>query len=262
MLRKLITALLLFSGTVFAASPTVQSVTEYSLDSNASTHNVSYPATVNAGDLLVAVFCSDGNPDIGWPGSWVEIVEAGQSGTTGYAIAYLDAAGTESGTFAVTLTSSERAAAAVYRITGAEDPATQAPEVQATTYTTASSSYDPPNITPTGGSKDYLFIAAATKEAAATVSAFPTSYTNTGETAGQTNAAGCQVGYSERQLTASSENPSAMTLTAGEIGAAHTIAVHPSTGGGGGVSDVVTMQNLSQTVGPHQSQRLGGLLER
>lgn len=156
------------------------------------------------------------------------VADATDDQTTGW---YRQCDGTEdTGNFAVDLSAAAKGAVAAYRITGAADPATQQPEEFEATGTGANP--DPPEGTPTGGSKDYLwvvFCAADGEQADATA---PTNYNNsfvaTNSGAGGAVATNCRIGLGSRTLTAATEDPGVFTLGAAANGwTAWTVAVHP-----------------------------------
>jgi hypothetical protein len=118
-----------------------------------------------------------------------------------------------------------------YRITGAADPAVQPPEAASTPYTTAGSSIDPPSLTPTGGAKDYLWLAVAGwRRTGLSATTDPTNYTNAIEGSSGGNATGTKLRSLRRQLNGASEDPAAFTLsnTTSERRVGATIAVHPA----------------------------------
>lgn len=137
--------------------------------------------------------------------------------------------GTEGTTGSIDWTAALKGASSTFLITGAADPATQAPEFTVAVGTTANA--DPPAITPTGGSKDYLFLlflgmdsetATATPDAAYTGDDAQNSGT------GGAVATNCMIWTASRQATTTSENPAAWTSSAPANGwTAFTVAIHP-----------------------------------
>jgi len=117
-------------------------------------------------------------------------------------------------------------------LTGAEDPATQAPEVAG-----ASGGYnkypDPPSVTPTGGSKDYRWVVMETNsDGRRTCDNGPSGYdgTNNLQETYDTGvgSAGGTGGMSSRAYTGSSEDPGTFTLSNSSNWDAVTIAIHPA----------------------------------
>ena len=154
--------------------------------------------------------------------------------TTG--IAYKWADGTEGATDTLTTTNSIKMCAICWEITGAENPLTQAPEGSAVAVGTTTANTANPNIvTPTGGSKDYLFLAMAAQDGeVGSYTAAPTGYSNlitANSGTGGAAATNCYMGGASRQLTAASENPGNFTHGAATNGwTAYTVAIHPATG--------------------------------
>lgn len=119
-----------------------------------------------------------------------------------------------------------------WRITGAANPATRTPElVLGADFTTAANAANPPSISPTGGSKDYLFLIVATCDGETTTFSHAT-YTNvTNANSGTAGATGTnnRLGGASLQKTAATEDPAAFTHTAANVGGGVvTVAVHPA----------------------------------
>ena len=191
-----------------------------------TSHTVSLPSNISLGDLLIVVFSLGGGNGgtVSWPGGWTEIAEIDNSGSIKLAVAYRQADGDEDPTITVTSTEQERSSHTSYRITGHDDPATQAPELS-TGATGDSTAPDPDSLTPTGGSKAYLWLAVHAHSQIVTTSGFPTNYSN--GISAQGASAGTGVGSAERELTGSSEDPGVFTISGTVKWAAATVAVHP-----------------------------------
>ena len=220
------------------AFPTFEDATSGFNSTNSATHTITYPATVNADDLLVHWFTSDDNTytTSGWAAEgWTVIVD--DFASTGSQVlgncAYLYADGTETGTFDITTSGDiEKSAWVILRFSGAEDPATQAPEVQ-TNSAVDSLTVDPPSITPTGGAKDYIFIAFSGADQDAVTPAYPANYINTG-TVASSGAGFVTAAWGTRALNATSEDPAAFVYTGtADAWVAATVAIHPAAAGGG-----------------------------
>ena len=115
-----------------------------------------------------------------------------------------------------------------------EDPDTQAPEASTGAVFNFDNNPDPDSLTPTGGAKDYLWIALTSRDApsASTVTVWPTNYDTAQVDNVHSNNGGASVSSSERDLNASSEDPSAYTTSTNEDHVAVTIAVHPAAAAG------------------------------
>lgn len=217
------------------ASPAVAARNTSAVTSAGTSHTVNLPASISAGDLLTVNFGTSRNDAVAdWTGTGFTAVSgaavAGSGGTT-LDIAYRWADGSEGATITVSTGAvSTKSAHSSYRITGAENPATQPPEA-GTGATGTTGSADPPSVAGTGGSKDYLFIAVGVNQQESSFSAFPANYVNgiqadTG-TIG-TAATNCDLGSAERQLTAASDDPGAFTYGTSGNWTAQTIVIHPA----------------------------------
>jgi hypothetical protein len=198
-----------------------------------TSHVVSLPTGISAGDLLL-VLINKGSTAATFNAltGWTELLD--ENLANGNAVLYRKADGTEGATITLTSSASTRSAHTSYRITGALDPATQAPEISAVA-TGTSTGPDPGTCTPTGGAKDYLWIAFfgdAGEEADDDTwcNNAPTNYTNllqkTGGIAG-TNLGGI-IASAEWTNNAASENPGAFNQDASLAWRAYTIAIHPT----------------------------------
>jgi hypothetical protein len=218
------------------ASPAiVGSAAETAVSTASTTHTVNLPDAAS-GNLLVAVMSkgSQGTtPSVDAETGWDELLD--EAIVLGLYIAYRVADGSEGATNAWTLSSATRGAWAVYEISGAESPGTQAPQI-GTTATGSSVNPNPPSVSVTGGSKDILAIALfgmAGEQAddETLVTSFPTNYTlgqveKTCGVAG-TNLGG-MLGAAARQVTTSAEDPGTFTAIDNAAWRAQTIVVHPS----------------------------------
>lgn len=216
------------------ASPVVEEAIESNLTTAGTSHVVTLP-TATADQLLLVVI------DIGSTAATfnahTELTELLDEGVAnGLYIAYRWMNGAEPASYTLTSSASTRSAHVAYRLSGAENPATQAPEI-GTTATGTSTTPDPPAAVMTGGSKDYLVVACfgmAGEQADddTLVTTFPTNYTvgqieKTCGVAG-TNLGG-MLGAAGRQLTASAENPGTFTAIDNAAWRAQTITIHPLT---------------------------------
>jgi hypothetical protein len=193
--------------------------------------NVGSPA---AGTLLIVAIRAAADPSsFTFTGYTFFAGDAGDASDDQMAFYYRWADGTEGATDTLATTNPVKLAAICWEITGAANPASRAPEASAVAFfTTSANTADPPSISPTGGSKEYLFLAVAGQDGeVGAYTAFPTNYANLiTANSGTTGAAAtnCYMGGASRQLTAASENPGAFTHGAATTGGmAWTIAIHP-----------------------------------
>lgn len=214
------------------AVPTVASSAS-NANSTTLTPVITMPGGIQAGDLLIACVCCDDNQTMAWPDGWIEIYEedAGGNGPT-LGIAWRKADETEGESITVTLNGAETASCSCFRITGAEDPDTQPPEVSAEA-SGSSTGPDPGSLTPTGGAKDYLWIVVGCNDnATITLSAYPTGYgSNQIDEAEGLGAGGVRLYLATKEENDSSDNPDSFTISSTALWEACTIAVHPAAAG-------------------------------
>lgn len=217
------------------ASASVRSSATTGGTTASTTPSVNLPGTIKAGDTIVVFFRSAAAGAIGWPdATWTEVVDASPDGADDQiGIAWRKADGTEGST--ITLSSGNGRFVAVARAyKDAADPTVRAPELSSvSTATTGQPNAN--SISPTGGSKDYLFDTVALHEGEQTgVTSYPTNYgsdqtglVNSG-TAGPATT-NVTMAAATRQATASSEDAGAWTF-AGTLSnsSAYTLAVHPA----------------------------------
>lgn len=197
---------------------------------------VNLPASISAGETLVmflrgntgnAVFAG-GTPPTGWTALVNgEVSDASNDATH---VLWREADGAEGATVSVDLSANAKGTAIVVRVTGAEDPSTQAPEISTVAVGTGANG-DSGSLTPTGGSKDYLWLVWIGLDGETQTFTAPTNYTEITEAnsgTGGTPDTNVRSALAERALTAASENPGAFTNSAPSTGwTAFTVAVHP-----------------------------------
>ena len=192
---------------------------------------VGFGAGGGAGDLLIVIFAVDGNPTVTWGGTgFTEFFQDANGNNATLALAYRQVDGTEGSSIEVTTSPAEGSGHIVYRIKGHEVPSKQAPEVSVKA-TGLSESPDPDSLTPTGGAKNYLWLAVHGVDRNRSTDTFPTNYVN-GISNQVADGDGASPGSAERALNASSENPGAFTVSTSDQWIAATIAIHPLGGGG------------------------------
>lgn len=216
------------------ASPAVQTTNESATTTAGTSHTVNLPSGIQSNDLLIV--CLDKGSTAATVNAlegWTELLD--ENAGNGLYIAYKFANGTESGTITLTTSASTRSAEVVLRISGAENPAVQAPVV-GTTATGTSTTPNPPSITPPS-SKDYLFIAmcgSAGEQADddTYVTTFPTNYSHSQneKTCGIAGSnLGGLVGVATRQLTTGvAEDPGTFTVSENAAWRAQTVIIHPA----------------------------------
>ena len=212
--------------------PTVVARTDTSGSAASATPVVGIGSPSNGHLVIVKFRTAIGTAGVGWPGGWTEIIEsAADASDDAAAIAYRLCDGTEGATITLATTNAKFAGRAL-GITGAQDPAIQAPQVS-TVATGTSTTPDPTSLTPAGGAKDYLWIWAGGWEGEQTTppAGNPTNYDNPGGAGSGTGGAiatNCRVATAERLLNAASEDAGSWTISVSDDWMAWLIAVHPA----------------------------------
>ncbi len=218
--------------------PTIRGSAALTNGTNATaTPVVNLPATVVAGDTIFVVIRAAAAGAIGWPGGagvWNELHDGSPDGSVGQtAFAWKKADGSESGTTITLSSTSSKFAAVSWAVQDAADPDVRPPEISTVAVGTTGEP-DATTCTPTGGTKDYLWLTFFTMEGEQTgITAYPASFTlgqsglaNSG-TAGAvtTNAT---IAGAARQLAASSLDAGVWDV-AGTLddSSAWTVAFHP-----------------------------------
>lgn len=207
---------------VKAASPSV--VSRGSGAINLDTVTVTLSGTPASGNLYI-VFLQSHTTTNTWSQNtgttgWTELYD-----TNGQAVYYKQIGASEPNPVFLQ-SSTVRCGYSVLQITGHENPSTQAPQV-GTQASGSGTTPNPPSVTPTGGSKDYLFVAFGGTVSSVSYTAAPTNYSNLNafdSGAGPNGAAGATA---ERQYTAASDDPGTFTAGSGSW-YANTVAVHPA----------------------------------
>lgn len=187
---------------------------------------VTLPSGVSSGDLLVVWVAFDQNGSATWPAGWTEHFDrnfstAGFPGSGTGTLGTRVADGTEGSTITVTKSNTQEDAWGVYRITGASG------NVEFAFAEGNDANVDPPNLIPSWGAKDTLWIAAACEDNADLTGTAPTNYANNVLHQFNTDA---EIVMGTRELNATSENPGTFAAAADEWFAL-TIAVEPDAGG-------------------------------
>lgn len=201
--------------------------TNTSSDSGTS-HTVSLPAGIQAGETLLVFFCCDSSESVGWSAGWNEIFEVANGTQVTLAVAWRKATGGEGASITVTTPGSEQSAHISYRISGAIDPTSTAPEVS-TGATGNDVNPNPDSLTAGGGSKEYLWIAVAgSNSGASTFSGYP--YADNQVTSQAIGSGGCNVGVCSDEVETDTQDPGTFTIDQSIAWVACTVAVYPVVG--------------------------------
>lgn len=204
------------------------------ISSATSPWTVNLPASIASGDTLILKARSCAGATFTTPAGWSVLLANNSSDASddNTAMYYRKADGTEGSTLSLTLSTTNRGAAIVWRITGAADPTITPPEITTSLYTTGNT--NPVSITPTGGSKDYLWITTLANDGTGGASSGgqPSGYSNfidQQDGGGGGAATKDRVQGASKTSTASSEDPGVWTNSAPNSGGiSTTIAVYPA----------------------------------
>jgi len=218
-------------------APAVAGVNSGGETTATTTHTVTFDSSPSSGDLLVirAVVDWDTASSVTGPSGFTELYNATHSGGNVHTcVWYKQADGTEGASITYSTDANEESRYSVWRITGHENPSTQAPELQAADSPSNNANPDPPSITPTGGSKDYLILAGFGADTGnLTVSVWPYANNNISQS-GSNTSNGVTLGDCNDAITAATINPGTFTINVNRPWTAHTVAVHPAGAGPSG----------------------------
>jgi hypothetical protein len=205
-----------------------------------TTHVATLPTGIIVGELLFVILGSTQSGSVETPVGWTRV--SGFVGEQGFGDSgngrpigfYRTADGTEGASVTFTVSDASTMANALsvaFRISGAEPPSAQAPQQTGIVSVQAATDINPPSITPTGGTKEYLFIAAGNVFDGFVASSAPANYTGflTTSSGGGPGHPAIGLSVARRALTVSSEDPGVFggNYTGSNGGWSRTFAIHP-----------------------------------
>jgi hypothetical protein len=212
------------------AFPVIDASAETAVATAGTSHAITLPA--GSGGLLLCILAKGvATAGINAHADWSELLDEPAATTNGLYIAYSTTAAGSTST--LVSDAATRSATIVHRISNASPPHLQAPQI-GTTASGASVSPDPPAVTPTGGAKDYLWIACFSRSGEEAdddtwTTAAPTGFDGLLQKA--CGIAGSNLGgmiaVAKDEVNASTLNPGVFTCATGTW-RAQTIAVHPA----------------------------------
>lgn len=223
------------TGGVCDGFPTISDLLVQTFSTAATSHNVTMPATVDSGDLLLMLFTNDiaaAGTTTTTPSGWTLVpATAGNSNNQVRVLIYAKVAtGSEDGTNVDVVTSvSEEAAVQTYRIKAGEWSGTLA-GVEATAASNASTANpDPASLNPSGwGTENTLWIAYAGGSSFNSVTTYPTNFTGGVHTQSNTGTGGASVSSAWQESASASIDPGTFTMNAANDSSAFTIAIRPA----------------------------------
>ena len=204
----------------------VVEATNTSQEAGTTSHTVSLPASIAAGDLLIILlFAYDpglgGPPDLSTPSGWTQLydIDDAVSSLAGY---YRIADGSEGASVNVVSSNNSNSVHNSYRISGF----TGTPEVSARA-TGVSATPNPPSHTPSWGAADTLWLAITHCANTAADLTAPTNYTNII----QANDGAFSTGSARRELNAASEDPGTFAGADAAVWSALTMSIQGESAG-------------------------------
>jgi hypothetical protein len=198
--------------------------------SDGTSHAVTLPSGIVAGELLISAFTADGNPTITWPAGWTEFATGNAPANVAkISIVYRWTDGSEGSTVTVTTSASEQSSHVTLRIAGAKNPASQPPEASVAASGSSGSDPNPAALTPIGtGAENYLWLAVFGQDVGNGFGQVksPEDYIG-GQVALTSTATGTATATAERTKFATSEDPGGFSLNSIREWVAFTVAVHP-----------------------------------
>ena len=218
--------------------PVVQTTNTSTVTSSTS-HAVSMPSGIVAGDKLLVFFCTDGSVTVDTPSGWTKEID--QIATAGGARRLVIYSKTAVGSDTLTVTSSGSidSAHASYRIV-----TDNSYEFNAVGTASSSTTPNPPSLTPSGGSQKYMWFAVAAF-ASGSVSSYPTNYSSN-QTESQVNSVGIAAATYNNE--SSSEDPAVYIISSNSAWVAATVAVEAQNGKTGTLTLIENNHSIIQPV--------------
>lgn len=193
---------------------------------DATSHLVQMPAAVSSGDLLIALIASDGVATVSTPSGWTSLITQAAVGASG-SVFYKVAAGTEGGTTVDFVTSSaERMEAQVARIQAGTFQSV--PEAAQANNGAGTTTPNPPNLAPSWGAANTLWIAATMTDNTRTVSVYPLPNNQVRTANASTGTAFTTLASCSNDVSAASLDPGTFTINSSSTWVAITIAIRPA----------------------------------
>lgn len=216
------------------AFPTVQTADTKSgtVTSNSNLWTLTYPTNLAADDLLLGFLASDGGSPIvtGYSDAGIsqQLAIGGGGATAGVCFAK-KCAGTEAGTFTVSLNANEQGAWRIFRITGwyGDDISWLNSVEGVSTNNGSDANPNPPSNNPTNWTvEDTLWFAMCAVDTSRTISVYPLADNQTADVSG--GAGGATLGLCSTNSAVASLDPGTFTISTSDDWGALTLAVRPA----------------------------------
>lgn len=223
-----------------AAFPAVAGTATSTTTGNSNSHTINLPASIAAGNLLLACGAFDFDPGlVTWASGWTNIIDT--DGGITLNVWYRIADGTEGASISVTSGNTQRSAWLTYLITNWHG--TTPPEAA-----TPVANGNPPSVTASWGSAENLFVPCVTADGNSgdtSALSLPTNYTNLLEADSGNTSGGVTAFSARRALSAASDDPGAFGGSPQDAPLSTTIVIRPAAAGGGepaGVNQTIVIQ--------------------
>ena len=211
--------IVLTTSEVRAQFPVIEGTQTHVNNSEVDNHTISLPSGIQVGDLILVAFRIRSERDIDSATSgWTQLLEANNNGRT---FVFWKEATSSSESFSITLDDNSRIAAVSYRISNWDTA--EAPRVAVTTNGT-----NPPRLTPGWGAFPSLYLAGLTfRRSNGAITGTPSGFSNivVAENTSTNNTTFFEVGTLNKFSSASSEDPSAFSTSAGNSFTSFTLAI-------------------------------------
>ena len=249
----------------FGSFPTAAAPTTSVVATASTTHNVTMPGTVAAGDLLLMFISTIGSATVTTPTGWTSIEHQSRGGNSPLGTIFAkSAAGSEGGTtVGVTTSAASVSAEQVYLVPAAKwygGSVASSVQWSAQDPGAPTASLDPKVLAPTWGADNTLWFAYGAGNTYTTVNSYPSGFSGGVSTVTGTGATGMSTASAQLATNTASEDPGAFTMSSSNNGVAFTIAVRPAPGADAYTSSIMTAtQNSDGTLGAWSTQTaLGG----
>ncbi len=229
------------------AAITHEDLTEVAGGASASPWDITAPATVNSGDLLLLMLASDGTADVVPHVDWTELEEVGE-GTVVGSWYYIIADGTEDSkaySFSSPANNEEHA----WHIRRFSNWHGTTPPEKGTAVTGDNINPDPPIVSPSWGAEDEnMYVAACANDADDTATSGPSGYTGFSSINSAGGGGPTAISSAYKSANSSSDDPGTFTLTSSDGFVTNTIVIRPSAGAAALTIDITTSSNYVQIV--------------
>lgn len=194
-----------------------------------TTHDVTVPASIASGDLLLLLVGMDGNTvTIPTVTGWTNLVWKNGSGTVSEGVWYKFASGSETN-FTYTSSASEQSVNRCLRFTGMH--VSSPPEISGPANDTFTNIASGPSFSPSWGADDTMWMIVAVMDGTGGVSSYPANYTDNQFHDNSGGVSGTCGGLTtcSRNLNAATEDPGDITYATTENRVGYVIAIRPAT---------------------------------